>query len=131
MIDEREDGYLEPYHDVSESTVVAAAAVNINTNGAHPATSPAIINEEVFPFEVLTQDPKWDEHIGQDDEGGDGEEGESAFYRITFPDNQGGAYYPGIPPFPGTPSEADRITEVRNEETGQWGPLPPGHCAPR
>jgi hypothetical protein len=58
MIDERDDGYLEPYRDVSESTVVAAAAANTNTNGAHPTPSPAIINEEVFPYEVLTQDLK-------------------------------------------------------------------------
>jgi len=89
------------------------------------------IDEEVFPYEVLTQAPEWDKHIGQDDEGRDREEGKSAFYRITFPNNQGGRYYPGIPPFPGTPSAVDCITEVHNEETGQWGPLPPGHCTPR
>jgi hypothetical protein len=83
-----------------------------------------------------------DERGGDEDEGerrGEGDEDEdraeeeddSAFYRIMFPLNQGGAHYTGIPPYPGSPSEADRITEIRDEITGQWRPLPPGYCAPR
>jgi uncharacterized protein YgiB involved in biofilm formation len=52
-------------------------------------------------------------------------------YRYNFPKDTGLAYYPGIPPFPGNPGAADRLTEVRDEKTGEWGPLPAGHCAPR
>jgi hypothetical protein len=41
------------------------------------------------------------------------------------------SYYSGIPPFLGDPGAADRLTEVCNEKTGKWRPLPDGYCAPR
>jgi hypothetical protein len=57
--------------------------------------------------------------------------GDQAFYRFTLPNGGGGTHYTAIPPYPGSPSAADRFTEVRDEVLGGWVPLPPGHCAPR
>lgn len=65
----------------------------------------------------------------EESEGSDVEQ-DSAFYRYNFP-GAGVSYYSGIPPFLGDPGAADRLTEVRNEETCKWGPLPAGYCAPR
>jgi hypothetical protein len=100
-----------------------------------PAVPSSVAGEEEFP-EIFTQIPNGDNmgYSGQDSQEEDEvrmDLDDSAFYRITYPNDQGGAHYSGIPPFPGSPSAADRITEIRNEETGQWEPLPPGYCAPR
>jgi hypothetical protein len=113
----------------------AAAAIPPTISDDHcgsPTVPSSVAEEEEYPS-ILTQIPN-DGYSGQDtQEMGEDETNpdETAFYRITYPNNQGGSHYPGIPPFPGSPSAADRITEIRNEETGRWEHLPPGHCAPR
>jgi hypothetical protein len=51
-------------------------------------------------------------------------------YEYSFPGG-GGSRYNGIPPYPGTTTEADRRTMMHDEELGQWLPIPPGYSAPR
>jgi hypothetical protein len=119
--------------DGDRMDVVAAKLPAISDDHCgSPIVPSSVAEEEEYP-NILTQIPN-DGHSGQDIQDKD-EDGmnldETAFYRITYPNNQGGSYYPGIPPFPGSPSAADCITEIRNKETGQWECLPSGHCALR